>query len=259
MTSALPHLGAPVRPVGDPHAVVDAVLALTAEVFATVEVLRAGLERVFAERGAVAVADLGPIEAPVRAALELDHGPVAGAGFVAEPGALSDRPHWLEWWTVDDRRRRPVRLVVETDAGADGFRDYTLLPWFEVPRTTGRRHVTGPYVDYLCTDEYMLTFTTPVTGPAGFAGVAGADVPVRHVERLLMPLLRALPTPAALVNSGGRVVAGNRPNLFVGGLVREVPVGAIWPAGGGAGPVRHGDVVLHPCAELPLGLLLRGG
>ncbi len=31
------------------------------------------------------------------------------------------------------------------------------------PERTGTRHLTGPYVDYLCTDDYTVTVTTPVT------------------------------------------------------------------------------------------------
>jgi hypothetical protein len=147
-----------------------------------------------------------------------------------------------------------VRLVVETDSEADGFRDYTVLPWFAGPKRSGRRHVTGPYVDYLCTDEYTLTFTSPVTGPAGFAGVVGCDVPARFVERLLMPSLRAIEVPAYVVNAQGRVVAGNRPTLVTGALVRRVPVPQLWSAD--TAPVHRAGATLLCCPDLPLGVLL---
>ena len=39
---------------------------------------------------------------------------------------------------------------------------------------TGERAITGPYVDYLCTDQYTLTFTAPLVVDGRFLGVAGA-------------------------------------------------------------------------------------
>jgi hypothetical protein len=42
-----------------------------------------------------------------------------------------------------------------------------------------------PYVDFLCTDEYVLTFTHPVfTHPEGpVAGIVGMDATVQRLER----------------------------------------------------------------------------
>lgn len=50
------------------------------------------------------------------------------------------------------------------ESGYGSFYDYTALPWFVVPRETGGRRVTGPYVDWVCTEEYTLTFTVPLFG-----------------------------------------------------------------------------------------------
>jgi hypothetical protein len=86
----------------------------------------------------------------------------------------------MEWWYRDAgasvHKLRPV-----LDPDAEDFFDYSGLPWFAVPRDSGARHVTGPYVDWSCTEEYTLTFTVPVhaTHPEHgrtYLGVVGADV-----------------------------------------------------------------------------------
>jgi hypothetical protein len=176
---------------------------------------------------------------------------LAGAGFVAAPGVLRDVEHWLEWWTATGppSRRRIRRLVVQVDPAADDFRDYTTLPWFRVPGRTGARHVTGPYVDYLCTDEYTLTFTAPVQHGGHFLGVVGADVEVRWVEDRLSDPLLASGLPATVVSSSGRVLTSTVGSLTTGDLVREVP--GRWDGGDD----ERGDRLLR-CAGLPLGLLV---
>ena len=71
--------------------------------------------------------------------------------------------------------------------------------------------VTGPYVDYLCTDDYTLTFTGPVCRPdGGFAGVAGVDVRVAAVEQRFLGLLRASPRTLVLVNRWAGSWSSNR-------------------------------------------------
>ncbi len=245
-------------------------------VFATVARLHDAVQPLLAggplPAGRPAVADLEVLAAPVHDVLADPQGLVVGAGYVAAPGVLADASYWLQWWTVEAPGGRPDVLDVETREDAEGFRDYTALPWFAVPAATGRRHVTGPYVDYLCTDEYSLTFTRPVASSRGFAGVVGADVYVRHLERLLVPRMReaarVLGARIALVNAQGRVVCGSSADLVTGALVRDVPLGELWAhstahstARGGPGvpaPAVPG-VRLHPCAGLPLGVLVRTG
>jgi hypothetical protein len=194
--------------------------------------------------------DLG-IEDRVTGLLRRAGDRLVGAGFVAEPGVLRDVEHWLEWWTATGppARRRVRRLVVQSDPVADDFRDYTTLPWFRVPRRTGERHLTGPYVDYLCTDEYTLTFTAPVEHLGRFVGVVGADVEVRWVEDQLSGELLATGLPTTVVSSSGRVLTSTVGSLTTGDLVREFP--AWWDAG----EAPQGNRLLR-CAGLPLGLLV---
>ena len=172
-----------------------------------------------------------------------------GAGFVAGVGFLADEPWWLEWFTQGEDGRSH-RMVCQTDPDGVGFFDYEFLTWYVVPRDTGHRHVTGPYIDYLCTDDYNMTYTAPVFLGERFAGVAGADIGVNTAERLLLPSLRAASRPLAVVNEQGRIVASNSGRHLCGDLVSEIDVPEAWAKGPRAG--------LHAVADLPLAVLELG-
>jgi len=160
-------------------------------------------------------------------ALSVDGALVIGAGFVAVPGFLADAEWHLAWWlghantfglgSADPTIRR---LVAEENPASDSFRDYTTLEWWRVPTTTGARHITGPYVDYLCTDDYTLTLTVPAYNGARLIGVVGADLYVNDVERALLAHLRGLDA-ATIVNASGRVVASTDPHRPTGSLLRD--------------------------------------
>jgi hypothetical protein len=165
------------------------------------------------------------VEPLALAQLRRDDDLVFGSGLVAAPELIADAPWHLAWWTADASRRiEPLRVV--SDPAQDGFRDYTVLEWWAVPRRTGRRHITGPYVDYLCTDAYTLTFTVPVHRADGsMAAVVGSDVYVARAERFLLPVLHADGRPATVVNPSGRVVVSTHPGHATGSLVRATPPG----------------------------------
>jgi hypothetical protein len=201
------------------------------------------------------------IEAHCRSLLGQREVPLAGAGFVAETGVLRDARYWLEWWTANpevglDSCRR---LAADTDPSSVGFRDYTELPWFVTPRETGLIHVTGPYVDYVCTDQHTLTVTQPVVVGSTFMGVAGVDLLAATVERLLGADLDGASGVHVVVNTVGRVVASSDPEHVVGDLVHDLPdVG--WfterrrgrePVGGPQGPSWS----FRTCGEVPLAVL----
>lgn len=240
----------------DDVSTVTGSMAATGEsVFADLERLRLATVSALSDRPTRAgLSALGPLCLDL---LTRDDRLLVGAGFVAAPGTLDDAMYWLEWWTgpgADHEPATPERLVVVVDPSAENFRDYTALPWFAVPRRSGRRHVTGPYVDYLCTDEYTLTFTVPVVVGGRFAGVVGADVYVRHVELRMLAQIDELPGTVTLVNSVGRVLVSNDGSQDSGALVRDVPVAQLWAAQGQV--VRHGHTTLHRCGDLPFGLLV---
>jgi hypothetical protein len=142
----------------------------------------------------------------------LDRPVMLGGGFVAAQGALADHPLYLAWWQGIGREL----LGVAGAPGGDTL-DYTTREWFRVPRATGERHVAGPYVDYVCTDEYVLTSTVPVIVAGELVGVVGADMLVESLERELLPLLRA--AGATLVGSTGRVVVSADHRLAPGSRI----------------------------------------
>ncbi|MGN6611406.1 MAG: cache domain-containing protein [Angustibacter sp.] len=226
--------------VAAPADVVSAVDAIGTHVSRLLDGLRESVSAAFAA-GRPSRADLHVVE-PATAMLRLPDLPLVGAGFVAAPGALADTAYWLEWFTTDHDVAQPVvePLDAQTDPEADDFRDYTALAWFSGPRDDGEAHVTGPYVDYLCTDEYTLTFTQPVVVDGAFVGVVGADLFARSVEAAVLPVMGRLPGPSVLLNAAGRVVAACRSAWVTGDLVREVPEG--WQR--------------HACAALPFALLV---
>lgn len=167
------------------------------------------------------------VETSVADDLAIRRLPVVGAGFVAAPGFVSDAQWHLAWWLGDGNtfglgtgRPHIRRLDTVEDPSSDRFRDYTTLEWWRVPRKTGRRHITGPYVDYLCTDEYTLTLTMPVFSGPEMIGVAGADLYVKDVERALLPPLRGVGSDTTLVNSSGRVLVSTNPHVATGTVIR---------------------------------------
>ncbi|WP_344254728.1 cache domain-containing protein [Terrabacter carboxydivorans] len=179
--------------------------------------------------------------------------PVAGAGAVLAPDVLSDAPYWLEWWTVESRGGTHVvtKLAAETDPRAIGFRDYTELPWYAKPFETGDRHVTGPYVDYVCTDQYTLTFTTPLLVDGSFSGVVGVDVLVAWFEEHLLDVMETVDRTCVLVNAAGRVVTSSDPSWVTGDLLRGLPV-QHWLRGEAP---EHQEWAATPCEGLPFVVL----
>jgi hypothetical protein len=152
---------------------------------------------------------------------------IIGGGFVAAPGFLSDAPWHLAWWLghsntfgIGSADPSVRRLVAEEDPASVSFRDYTALEWWRVPARTAAPHITGPYVDYLCTDDYTLTLTVPVLHAGAMVGVVGADLYVNDIERILLPHVRAIAGTATVVNGAGRVVVSTDPHRATGSLLR---------------------------------------
>ncbi len=190
--------------------IADDVTALFEDLFVDVERMRERLVGLF-ERGPLDSAAAVDAVCPLASAL-LDRGLVLGAGYVAERDALSDHPLYLAWWQGESQQ-----LLGQADAPAGDPLDYTRREWFRVPRETGERHVTGPYVDYVCTDEYVVTSTMPVVVDSRMLGIVGADTLVETLENVLLDsLLRA---GATLVSEHGRVIASADHRLAAGTLV----------------------------------------
>jgi hypothetical protein len=140
---------------------------------------------------------------------------VAGAGVFTVPGLLADAEYWLEWWWTRPSGS-PEALRVNLDPAAPDFFDYPTADWYATPMATARAHISGPYVDYACTNQYALTVALPIASRGRLIGVAASDVLVSSLERRILPSLRRLRHPAMLVNSGGRVVVSNSPDYSPG-------------------------------------------
>ena len=189
-----------------------------------------------------------------------EHDAVIGAGFVAAPGLIADAEWHLAWWLGDLNTfgmgadaPRVRRLDAVEDPADPSFRDYTTLEWWRVPMRTGERHITGPYVDYLCTDDYTLTLTLPVSRAGRMIGVVGADLYVADLERELLPRLSTVGAPVTLVNASGRVLVSTDAHLPTGSLLRLEGLAAALRPGGSALTQRPGGSMLtqRPGAPVP--------
>ncbi|ALE07572.1 hypothetical protein AL755_05120 [Arthrobacter sp. ERGS1:01] len=141
---------------------------------------------------------------------------LAGAGFVAAPGLLGPERSYIAWWQGEDLER----VDALANFSPQSTSRYVKAEWFRVPMETGRPHVTGPYIDLLCTDEYVLTFTHPVFRAGELAGVVGLDVTAQTLERAGLAALRSIGPHAVLVNAGGRSIVSASPTVDAGDMVR---------------------------------------
>jgi hypothetical protein len=142
-------------------------------------------------------------------------GLVAGSGVIMTPGVLRDAPHWLEWWWTTPAGT-PEALRINLDPNAPDFFDYTTADWYATPARTLGRWVSGPYVDYVCTNAYTITLTTPVRVDGRLLGMSAADVLISSLEQRVLPVLTAIPHPVVLASGDGRVIASNSPHWAPG-------------------------------------------
>ncbi|ONM50499.1 cache domain-containing protein [Nocardia donostiensis] len=178
--------------------------------------------------------DLAPMRETIVGELEPRGRLLDGAGFAMFEGALTDYPKYLEWW-ISNPGRKPQRLPLELNPRSEYFYDYTPMDWYVIPRDQGLRWVHGPYIDFACTNQYVCTFSLPVTTALGtFLGIAGADVPVGAIEEALLPRFRASALQVALLNNEGRVIVATGPEFPPGTKTSrknrsaaQVPIGAI--------------------------------
>ncbi|BDZ54253.1 PDC sensor domain-containing protein [Agromyces marinus] len=207
------------------------VADLFAGVFDRLRAWRGPIEQVIAG-GSLRAAELDATVADLVLPRLVEPDPLlAGAGFIADGEVVRGRDVHFAWWLgpLEDNpvlgsTTEPTRLDLTTRGYTEYLRDFRALEWYAIPATTSHAHVTGPFVDHLCTCDYILTLTMPVHGRAAdgdgarMVGVVGADVAVRTLERRLLSGFLDVPEPLALVNADGRVVLSTEPTLQVGQL-----------------------------------------
>ncbi|MGN6780618.1 MAG: cache domain-containing protein [Marmoricola sp.] len=213
------------RPADASTRCADAVSTYFTALFASLDAIAAEVVATFGRAEPVTATVLGHALQPVTGAALGAH-PIVGGGFVAAPGALADRELFLAWWQGEDRTLLAERGV---PIGHHVF-DYTRHEWFQVPRTSGRAHVTGPYVDYVCTDEYVLTATAPVVVGGRMVGVVGGDTLLETFEDVMAEPLRG--GDAVLVNGHDRCVLAADPLLRSGQRVDVAAYASVRPLPG---------------------------
>jgi len=192
-------------------------------------------------------------EAEVRSVLEDLAGIVSGCGFLATPDLFPDSALSHTWWTIESGTVEIARL--DLDESSESFYDYTSKDFFRLPTTTGQMVVTGPYVDYLGTDGYILTWAVPVFLSGTVVGTVGADVTLQDLQLQLLAMGSSTPEPQALVNSRGRVIFSTVSKPESGSMVRSSDLTA-WFKGGTRPPVRNDEMQVWPCAGLPWAALV---
>ncbi|WP_449371968.1 cache domain-containing protein [Arthrobacter psychrolactophilus] len=140
---------------------------------------------------------------------------MAGAGFVAAYGLLGPERSYIAWWQGEEMERVDALANFSPQA----MSRYVKAEWYRVPIETGQPHVTGAYIDLLCTDEYVLTFTHPVFRNGVIAGVVGLDVTAQTLERLALKTLQKIGPQAVLVNAGGRSIVSACASVEAGDVV----------------------------------------
>ncbi|MBO4254548.1 cache domain-containing protein [Streptomyces griseorubiginosus] len=203
----------------------DSIRDAVESVFAALAVLeteaRERLSAVGRRRTHPGTSDLAALRPTIQALLREQGDRFNGTGVVMAPDALTDAVFHLEWWQrTADQSSRPLRLNL--DPHSESFYDYTLKPWFVIPREEGHGTVMGPYVDLHCAGLYILTFTRPLTVRGEFVGVVGADIPVAAFEQLVIPSLKHLGGEAVVITNEGQVLAANTPTWAVGEMAREL-------------------------------------
>jgi hypothetical protein len=242
----------------------DAVARVFADVLATVSGFDSPLSSLMVAGARPARQDVEQaVAALVEPVLRDPRALLVGAGAVLERGTLADPFRSMFWWLgprntfrVSSAERRLRPLEIEEDPEAEDYQDFRRAEWWRIPAQTGQPHLTGPYVDYFCTDEYTVTVTAPLAtrSPASgstvtpplFAGVIGADLYVADLERVLLPLLAAADEPLSLVSSAGRVLVSTEARRETGSLM-TLPPGRGTPLQWGG----SGLVLVSPEDEAP--------
>ncbi|MFT2817243.1 cache domain-containing protein [Leifsonia sp. A12D58] len=150
-----------------------------------------------------------------------------GAGFITAGDFVNGTDVHFSWWLgpfegnpILGRTTEPTKLDLTARIHTEYLRDFRSLEWYSIPETTRHAHVTGPYVDHLCTFEYILTITVPVyANDDRMIGVVGVDVAVRTLETQLLGLFLDCPLSLAMLSDAGRVIMSTDPAVSPGSLL----------------------------------------
>lgn len=142
----------------------------------------------------------------------------AGTFFAAE--FVEEGCRVIEWW-FEKNSGALERLDANRTPGSNRYYDYEKLPFYSAAASTGELTLWGPFVDVLGVDDYILSFTAPVSVHGNFMGVAGCDLRIKDLESFIMPDLRSISGDAALINASDRVILGNSGKYLVGERIKS--------------------------------------
>lgn len=151
---------------------------------------------------------------------------LSGIGFAADPESGRETVDWFvrDFPRSGQQDERIRRRGLDISASAPGDEGYRGFDWYTLPRSLGQSTVVGPYVDYLCGDEYTLTVSVPSLPSFNddpFTGVFVADLAVGTIERVLLPALANTSTPLVIAHTDGRILTSTDPTAPVGTLIDE--------------------------------------
>ena len=206
--------------------IVEGLTAWFTDVYSDLNDLARGVEQTLetvGDRPRLAPKDFLAVK-PAAEAFLGKHRVCEGAGVVIQPGIVGAEGA-VEWW-IRATGNTTSRLLVTLTPQTAGFYDFESLEWFRNVVDTGRPTLTGPYVDYLGMDKYIITTTVPFRLDGTVIGATGCDIEIRSLESALMPLLRRIDADAALVANTGRILLGNSGRFLVGNRVGDLPATA---------------------------------
>jgi hypothetical protein len=145
-----------------------------------------------------------------------------GYGFIAAPDVVEGWQRYLCWFQLGERGVR--RLQLNLDPEDVNIYDYLDMDWFSKSRDERRPVVYGPWVDYMGSQQFVLTCTVPVVHDDTFLGIAGADLVVSRLETELIPVLKRIDADVVLVNENRQLVMSNSARWIPGGRLRVHPL-----------------------------------
>jgi len=208
-----------------------------------------------ATRGGCAATDLCALLPHFERHLRGFRDAIMGVGVIAAEGVLSDRPRWMEYYTLGQRGPEFLEVVLDDPRHPDYY-DYVTVEWFAKPSETLAPWIAGPFVDEGGTGAFMVTVAVPAIARGRFLGIGATDLRVEQLGALCAPALRRVGAPVALVNHEGRIVASSDAARLRPGDAAPGDAGTWAAAQTGVWAERTDGTAVARIATLPWSLVL---
>lgn len=182
--------------------------------------------------------------APALRKVLLDNEDYKGAGFAfcQNPNKKVGRGDWTAEWWMCSGDNYCFSFDLESNYKTLPRPDNNLFTWYQIASETHLPYMHGPFLDYGCTNSYVVTQAVPVVIDDVLVGVCAIDVSIHRLDSILKLILSSMDVPALVVGQDGRVVSSTS---------REWSLGQLWPHAADA-DIEHefSLIVLQP--EQPL-------